>query len=126
MKATALLVLGSVTDRTLVDALFDLGFSPLVRDSMSSALSKLRSERFAAVLVDGDAIDVDVLEFVLNVRDINEHVPVVVVGRSLDESGEEVLRDHLAHLGTVVLDGSPDEVIAGLEQVLNAEHPGED
>ena len=121
MKATALLVLGSMTDRTLVDALFDLGFAPIVRDSMSSALNKLRSERFAAVLVDGDSTDVDVLEFVLNVRDINEHVPVVVVGRSLDESGEEVLRDYLAQLGTVVLDGSPDQVIAGLEQVLNAE-----
>ncbi len=125
MKATALLVLGSVTDRTFVDALFDLGFSPLVRDSMPSALSKLRSERFAAVLVDGDAADTDVLEFVLNVRDIDEHVPVVVVGLS-DESGEEVLRDHLAHLGTVVLDGSPDEVIAGLEQVLNAEQAQDD
>lgn len=121
MKATALLVLGSVTDRTLVDALFDLGFAPLVRDSMSSALSKLRSERFAAVLVDGDAIDVDVLEFVLNVRDINEHVPVVVVGRPFDEGSEEVLREHLTRLRTVVLDGSPDEVISGLEQVLDVE-----
>lgn len=126
MKATALLVLGSVTDRTLVDALFDLGFSPLVRDSMPSALSKLRCERFAAVLVDRDSADIDALEFVLNVRDIDEHVPVVVVGGSLDAGDEKALRAHLTHLGTVVLDGSPDQVMAGLEQVLNAEQAQDD
>ena len=126
MKAAALLVLGSVTDRTLVDALSDLGFAPLVRDSMWSALSKLRSERFAAVLVDGDAADTDVLEFVLNVRDIDEHVPVVVVGGSLHAGDGKALRAHLTRLGTVVLDGSPDQVIAGLEQVLNAEQAQDD
>jgi len=126
MEATALLVLGSMTDRTLVDALFDLGFAPIVRDSMRSALNKLRSERFAAVLVDGDSTDVDVLEFVLNVRDIDEHVPVVVVGGSLDAGDEKALRAHLTRLGTVVLDGSPDQVIAGLEQVLNAEQAQDD
>jgi len=117
MRATALLVLGSSTDRKLVDALFDLGFAPLVRDSMSSALSKLRSERFAALLVDRDSADVDALEFVLNVRDIDEHVPVVVVGRAGDGDDEEALR---AQPGTQVLDRSPERVMAALERLLSA------
>ncbi len=117
MEATALLVLGSMTERTLVDALFDLGLAPLVRDSMSSALSKLRSERFAAVLLDRDSTDVDALEFVLNVRDIDEHVPVVVVGRAGDGSDEEALR---AQPGTQVLDRSREQVMAALERLLSA------
>jgi len=118
MRATALLVLGSRTDRKLVNALLDLGFSPMLRSSMSSALSKLRSERFAAVLVDRGAIDVDALEFVLNVRDINEHVPVVVVGPTDDTDDEEALR---AQPGTQVLDRSRERALAELEQALSSE-----
>jgi len=101
-----------------VNALLDLGFSPMLRSSMSSALSKLRSERFAAVLVDRGTIDVDALEFVLNVRDINEHVPVVVVGPTDDTDDEEALR---AQPGTQVLDRSRERALAELEQALSSE-----
>ena len=51
---------------------------------------------------------------------------MVVVGGSLDAGDGKGLRAHLTRLGTVVLDGSPDHVIAGLEQVLNAEQAQDD
>jgi hypothetical protein len=78
----------------------------------------LRSERFAAVLVDRGATDVDALEFVLNVRDINEHVPVVVVGSTGDTDDEEALR---AQPRTQVLDRSRERALAELERVLSAQ-----
>lgn len=83
--STTVLVLATNEQSHLVERLFDEGFVPLVRGNMFKAMEKLRHDRFAAVLIDRDDADADVLEFILNVRDVDEHVPIVVVGETSDE-----------------------------------------
>ena len=81
MKPNAVLVLGSEEKKNLMEAIFDIGFTPLVRKSMEEALDELRHECFAAVIVDGEHLgpDVDLLEFILNMRDIRHQTPVFVL-----------------------------------------------
>ncbi len=75
-------VLSNNNQSTLVDTLFNLGYIPILRGAMLEALNKIRHEGFAAIFVDRHHINEDVLEFILNVRDIDAQISVVVVGES--------------------------------------------
>ena len=92
MELSAVLVLGSNKNRELIEQLLDIGFAPVVRETMQAALSALRRESFAAILVDRDRMSVDPLEFILNVRDIDEQTPVMVVGQSPDEQNVQMVQ----------------------------------
>jgi hypothetical protein len=86
------LVVSSQVETNLVDALVSIGFSPLVRESIQSALDGLRHEKFAAIVVNQKRAKVDVLEFILNVRDIDTEIPVLVVGPLHDEPTYKTLQ----------------------------------
>lgn len=100
MNSQKVLILGSHAHRDLVQAVTRMGFIPQVWGSIRHSLDKLRRERFAAVVIDRKFTHADVLEFILNVRDINERIPVVVLGSGKDEQIEKKIasQDH-----TVVL-----------------------
>jgi len=100
MNSQAVLILGNHVNRDLVQAVASTGFVPQVWGSMRHSLDKLVRERFAAVVIDRKFTHADVLEFILNVRDIDKTIPVVVVGPGQDERIEKkiVNQDH-----TVVL-----------------------
>ncbi len=91
MRSQAVLVLGSYANCDLIELFFSAGFSPLVREDIQGALDKLRYEQFAAVVVDQVCAKADVLEFILNVRDIDEQIPVVVLGPLKDETITKML-----------------------------------
>lgn len=55
---------------------------------MQQCLDKLVHKRFAAVVIDRKAVDDDILEFILNVRDIDKTIPVAIIGRGKDEQIE--------------------------------------
>jgi hypothetical protein len=80
MDSAPVLVLGSYKEKKLNDALSDAGFRPVVRRSMREALDKIRHEAFVGIVVERDGVDVDVLEFVLNVRDYDADTRILVVG----------------------------------------------
>lgn len=77
-----ILVLGINHKSDLEETLFNLGFIPIFRKDILPALEKLRHDRFKLVIMDLRSLDVDVLEFILNVRDINSRIPVLVLGDS--------------------------------------------
>jgi hypothetical protein len=79
-----------------------LGIEPEVRGSMPGALERLRRGRLAAVLIDRGFTRVDPLEFILNVRDIEAAVPVVVIGSANDEFVDRQIRRQRC---TAVVDG---------------------
>lgn len=87
-EINTVLVLGTDAEEQLMETLFECGLVPIVRTEMMEALSKLRHESFAAILVDRDHIDADALEFTLNVRDMNDDIPIIVVGES-DAASED-------------------------------------
>jgi len=103
MKSQAVLVLGNHAKGDLVQTLLSAGFVPQMWASALHSLEKLRRRRFAAVIVDRKFINADVLEFILNVRDINEQIPVVVIGRGKDERIDAKIRRQRR---TMILNGS--------------------
>ena len=91
MKTTAVLVVGRCTKRTWLQVVETTGLLPLVRHDMTAALDKIRHERFTAIVLDRGYERIDALEFVLNVRDLDQHTPIFVVGPSDDRNANQVL-----------------------------------
>lgn len=103
MNSKDILVLGNHAQRDLMQSLSRIGFVPQVWGSMRHTLDKLLHQRFAAVIVDRKFTNADVLEFILNVRDINQEIPVVVIGSGNDERIDR----KISKLGrTIILNGS--------------------
>jgi FixJ family two-component response regulator len=103
MNSQAVLILGNHANRKLVQAISSTGFIPQVWGSMRHSLDKLRHQRFAAVIVDRMFTHADVLEFILNVRDIKQEIPVVVIGPGSDE---RIDRKIMRQNHTIILNGS--------------------
>jgi two-component SAPR family response regulator len=103
MNSQAVLVLGNHANRNLVKILSNVGFAPQVWGSMRHTLDKLIHRKYAAVIIDRKFTNADVLEFILNVRDINQQIPVVVIGSGSDERIDR----KISRLdGTIILNGS--------------------
>jgi FixJ family two-component response regulator len=103
MNSKDILVLGSHAQSDLMQSLSRVGFVPQVWGSMRHTLDKLLHQRFAAVIVDRKFTHADVLEFILNVRDINQEIPVIVIGSGNDERIDR----KISKLGrTIILNGS--------------------
>jgi len=118
MNSQAVLVLGNHANRDLVEVLSGLGFASQVWGSVQHSLDKLRHEKFAAILVDRKFTHADVLEFILNVRDIDKNISVVVIGPAKDERIDRTIlkQDH-----TIILREfeSRDRLAEKLAQALN-------
>lgn len=119
MRSQAVLVLGTYANRNLIEVLFNIGFSPLVREDIQGALTKLRHEQFTAIVVDRKYANTDVLEFVLNVRDIDKEIPVVVLGKLTDEAVHRTLQNQNQ---TIVVEeiGNTEKLAEKLEQILTS------
>ncbi|MBD3288558.1 hypothetical protein GF337_07125 [candidate division KSB1 bacterium] len=84
----AVLILGNTKHKELKEILFDLGFIPIERRDMIQAIEMLHHERFVAVFIDYDHVEIDALEFILNVRDMKLSIPVIIIGE-LKENWEQ-------------------------------------
>jgi len=79
MTNPGVLILGTKDSFALSDMVFDALATPILRKTMSATLAAMRKQKFFAVVVDYPHIEDDLLEFVLNVRDIDESMRVFVV-----------------------------------------------
>lgn len=125
MNSQAVLVLGNHAHSHLVEVLSGLGFDSQVWGSMQHSLDKLRHNKFAAILVDLEFTRADVLEFILNVRDLDREVPVVVIGKVKDGRIDNMIA---RQANTKVLTDfeNRDRFVEKLAQVLNgSENKGE-
>ena len=99
MQVPAVLVLGRRESNETADVVFDAGYTPVLRESIMSAIAALRRGRFRAIVVDCEHTAVDVLEFVLNVRDVDADVPIHVLnGGELGASIVEALEARQADI----------------------------
>lgn len=85
-QSTSVFVFGNNSHSRLIEGLFEQGLTPILRRTMLPALEKIRHENFIAIFIDCNAVEIDILEFVLNVRDINSHIPIFVIGKPANES----------------------------------------
>jgi CheY-like chemotaxis protein len=122
MKPRAGLILGADSDKSLHECLFGLGLAPIGRETMQSALDKLRHERFELVLIDRQSARVDVLELVLNVRDLDRNIPIVVVGRSHDPAEERSLRSQ-KHVFVIEQPGDREALVRTVERLGGLTEP---
>lgn len=115
-SSTTVLVLGTDQQSTLIEMLFDIGVVPIVRKRMLPALDRIRHERFDAVFLDQNRGEVDVLEFVLNVRDHNSKIPVVVVG-DISDTREQRLVNSMQPIFSVK--GNYHDLERQIQQILH-------
>lgn len=76
--STVLLLTGRHSNG-LQEILVQKGLEPLVRDNIRACLDTLRHETVRAVVVDGTRTQEDLLEAVLNIRDVDASVPCIVL-----------------------------------------------
>ncbi len=88
-----ILVVEDLDDGRLVDSLIGLGFAPVARDKMHQALIKLERGSFSFIVLDREYEAIDPLEFVLNVREKDNSIPVIIVGNSEDKPYNDLLRN---------------------------------
>ena len=105
MDINTVLVLGGASESPCVEDLFASGLVPIRRQHIGDAIHLLRHGRFVAAVVDHSHSTEDTLEFVLNVRDLNPGIPVLIAGpfqRHLDN------RPILERLGVAVVERQRD------------------
>ena len=85
------LIVSTAVRGTVARAAEGCGFAVDVVRDVSQAVAHLRRRRYRAVLVDLDAADVDSLELVLNVRDFDPTVPIVVMAAVWDATNMTTL-----------------------------------
>lgn len=90
-RKVALLVLGSQRKKAFVETLRELRFDPTFLGSMEAVLHALRHTQASAVLVDRDGKKADDLELVLNIRDVDERIPILLIGSPAERQTETLL-----------------------------------
>ena len=84
MSRDSILILASNEGSRLHKILIGMGVVPLMCTSIQGIVNKVRHEQVLAVVFDRDETDVDVLELILNIRDVDGDLPVVIVARPSD------------------------------------------
>lgn len=68
-----------------------IGMRQIHINNTIEALRELRRTRFNAIIIDRDQAAFDTLEFVLNVRDLEPSIPIVILADSLDQASANAL-----------------------------------
>jgi DNA-binding response OmpR family regulator len=88
----AILLLSNYNNN-LIDLVYNLGLTPILKETMESALSTLRHYNFSAIIVDREFTNIDTLEFILNAWDVYSQVPVIVIDKSNESNNELAVLD---------------------------------
>ncbi len=94
----------------------DWGFAAVGTQSMWTAVSAFRTQDFSAVVIDLETITDDILELVLNLRDINNVVPILVLGEPTDEQLKRALQNRTKVY--LLVDRQDDELRAHTARVM--------
>jgi DNA-binding NtrC family response regulator len=88
-----ILVLEKDQKNNLVERLYDCGFMPILREGIKQAIAKFRDGDFRAVVIRRDNESIDPLEFILSLREVDHHTPVIIIGEVDDEYREKMLHN---------------------------------
>jgi hypothetical protein len=85
---------------------------------MNGVLHALHHMQATAILVDRDQKEVDELELVLNVRDMDAHIPIILIGSTTDEHMDLILSNQPATFIVPKSVGDPSlrDALTGLAQ----------
>jgi len=117
VRRSSVLVLGTQDSLYLEKFLINLGLTPVLCRQTQEAQEKLRHNHFAAVLLDHDYYESDVLELILNIQDIDSEVPILIIGKSQKVKNKDLLVS-LGRIYLVNTDGSKEQLDKGLLKIL--------
>ena len=78
MQSSTILIIGLRESRRLANRMSDFGFASRVESTIQAALKRLQTQRFLAILVDCLHTRLDIVELVLNIRDVNAEIPMML------------------------------------------------
>jgi DNA-binding NtrC family response regulator len=90
-KMRTVLVLGSKRRKAFLRMLNETELAPVFVSSLEGILHAVRHTQAIAILVDREQRRTDELELVLNVRDLDPQIPIVLIGTSHKDPADEVL-----------------------------------
>lgn len=73
----------------LIEILQKRGVMPLVSSTINDAVHSIANKDISAVFVDRRQTDIDVLELILNLRDVDRYTPIMVVDDPFDKHYEK-------------------------------------
>lgn len=120
MKLNAVILMGLNDSRETRELFFDLGFTPIVRDTIEEVVVKIRRGGIDAIVVNRRKAGIDVLELILNVRDVDEDIAMVIIGESDNEQERRVLNSR-RHTYVFPTTESLDDVAREVEKLLQRE-----
>jgi hypothetical protein len=103
--------------RNLVRPLADRGYSAIVVDHLARAVHQVQHLPLSAAIVNGNGT-IDILEFVLNIRDIDDTLPIIVVRATIADRVRDALRGYPeVHFVSTMTDDLPSRILAALDRV---------
>ena len=94
MGSQVVVMLGVTVHSEVADALLAVDYTPLERAGVERTVATLRRERVAGVLVNVERCRLDVLELLLNIRDVAPDLPVALIaGRTSFEKSLPMMED---------------------------------
>lgn len=120
MNRDIVLLLSNRRLSSLIDALTKAHFQVVLCRGIADVLGALRCEQAALLLVDAEHSDVDVLEVLLNVRDIDQTVPILVIGDAQIPRECDQLMQSLQRVVFVSKTAVPDQILSELTKIVEA------
>lgn len=89
--SSSVLVFTNYEQSDLTENLLNMGYAPLIRKKMMTTLKEVQHKCIAVIFLDLKYVEIDTLEFILNVRDIDQYLPVVIVNGKQIEGEKQIL-----------------------------------
>jgi len=79
LNSRAVVVVGNPLGRRLMRPLRDLGLTPELETRFNKTLENVRKRPHAAIVMNESHVGIDALELALNVRDVDDEVPIIIL-----------------------------------------------
>lgn len=117
MRSDAVLIIGNELREELLEAFFEAGLTAVARPASVDTFARVRQRSYDALIIDEGDPERDVLEVVLNIRDYDEKVPIIVLGAKTPAVREELLRALGVHW--LNRDDRPQDVARSVQSVTD-------
>lgn len=93
MQRNSLLLVSKHMNEDLKATIAELGVETVLYPELKEALSNLQRETFLSMLLDCRKLgrDDDVLEMVINIRDVNSDIPILLYGNASEKTKRQLM-----------------------------------
>lgn len=118
MQAVSIIQVGGKEVQALTTELEQVGYDPLVRDTIEGVLETLLYEQVGGLLISNMNVGMDIVELVLSVRDMDSQLPVGVVATKRGGRDLEALQLTLSGIHSLKNGAKPPELVAEFDKLV--------